>query len=144
MLHPSLAFAPRMLASAALMLHSFVNVTRVDRGYAVEHVLALELSPGGQRYATGPQRTAFYQGYPLTEVQALPGVLAAGAVSSVPALGESATQVVFFSTDTDSQSLALQRPVAGLRTATPGYFTASGTALRAGRAFTAQDVYRSR
>jgi putative ABC transport system permease protein len=134
-----LALSTALLASAGLLLHSFVNVTRADRGYEVEHVLALELSPGGQRYATGPQRTVFFQGL-LTEVQALPGVLAAGAVNSVPALGESGTQVIFFSTDTDSPGLALQRPVAGLRNATPGYFTASGTALRAGRAFTEQDV----
>jgi len=134
-----LAFCTALLASAALLLHSFVNVTRADRGYDVEHVLALELSPVGQRYATGPQRTAFYQGL-LTDIQALPGVLAAGAVNSLPALGESGMQVIFFSTDTDSPGLALQRPVAGFRNATPGYFTASGTALRAGRAFTEQDV----
>ncbi len=134
-----LALTTALLASAALFLHSFVNVTRADRGYQVEHVLALELAPGGPRYATGPQRTAFYQRL-LTEVQALPGVLAAGAVNSVPALGESGTQVVFFSTDTASPGLALQRPVAGLRSVTPGYFIASGTPLRAGRAFTEQDV----
>jgi hypothetical protein len=134
-----LALSTALLASAALLLHSFVNVTRADRGYEVKHVLTLELSPGGQRYATGPQRTAFYQGL-LTEIQALPDVLAVGAVDSMPALGESGTQAIFFSTDTDSPGLALQRPVAGLRNATPGYFTASGTALRAGRAFTEQDV----
>ena len=134
-----LALTTALLASAALLLHSFVNVTRADRGYEVEHVLALELSPVGQRYATGPQRTTFYQGL-LTNVQALPGVLAAGAVNSVPALGESGTQAIFFSTDADTPGLALQRPVAGLRSATPGYFIASGTGLRAGRAFTEKDA----
>jgi putative ABC transport system permease protein len=61
-------------------------------------------------------------------------------VNNVPALGESGTQVIFLSTDTDSPGLALQRPVAGLRNAMPGYFTASGTVLSAGRAFTEQDV----
>ena len=134
-----LALTTALLACAALLLHSFVNVTRADRGYEVEHVLAVELSPVGERYATGPQRTAFYRGL-LTEVRALPGVLAAGAVNNLPALGESGTQVIFLSTDTNAPGLALQRPVAGLRNAMPGYFTASGTVLSAGRAFTDQDV----
>jgi predicted permease len=134
-----LALSTALLASAALLLHSFINVSQADRGYVVEHVLALELSPGGQRYATGAQRTAFYRGL-LTEVRALPGVLAAGAISSLPALGTSGTQAIFHPTDRDSPSLALHRPVAGLRNVTPGYFAASGTALRAGRAFSEQDV----
>jgi hypothetical protein len=55
-----MALTTALLASAALFLHSFVNVTRADRGYQVEHVLALELAPGGPRYATvRSERRAF-------------------------------------------------------------------------------------
>ena len=135
-----MALGTALLASAGLLLHSFVNVMRADRGYQVEHALAVDLAPFGNRYSTGQQRTAFYR--ELTgSVCALPGILAAGAVSELPAAaGISGTsQTIFYSTDTNFLSVVLQRPVALIRSATTGYFAASGTALRAGRFFTEQD-----
>ena len=88
------ALSTVLLASAALLLHSFVNVAQADRGYAIEHVLAFDLTPAGPRYSTPPGRAAYYQEL-LTEVRTVPGVIAAGAVANLPALGESNTQVVF-------------------------------------------------
>ena len=133
------ALSTALLASAALLLHSFVRVTQADRGYAIEHVLAFDLTPAGPRYSAGPTRAAFYQEL-LTEVRALPGVSAAGAVTNLPALGESNTQVVFLSSDAGTPNVTLQRPVAGYRNATPGYFAASGSTLHAGRIFSEQDT----
>ncbi len=133
------ALSTALLASAALLLHSFVRVAQADRGYAIEHVLAFDLTPAGSRYSSGPQRAAFYQEL-LTGVRALPGVIAAGAVTNLPALGESSTQVVFLPGDAGTQDVTLKRPVAGYRNATPGYFAASGSTLRAGRIFSEQDT----
>jgi putative ABC transport system permease protein len=133
------ALSTALLASAALLLHSFVLAAQADRGYVVEHVLAFDLTPTGSRYSSGPQRATFYQEL-LTDVRALPGVAAAGAVSNLPALGESNTQVVFLPGDAGLPNAVLQRPVAGNRNATPGYFGASGSALRAGRIFSEQDT----
>jgi hypothetical protein len=70
-----------LLASAALLLHSFVNVMDADRGYHVENLLAVDLALSEDRYSTGPQRVGFYR--TLNEnIAALPGVRAAGAISS--------------------------------------------------------------
>jgi predicted permease len=133
------ALTTALLASAALLLLSFVNAAQADRGYAIEHVLAFDLTPAGPRYSTPPGRAAYYQEL-MTEVRALPGVIAAGAVTNLPALGESNTQVVFLSGDAGTPDITLKRPVAGIRNATPGYFAASGTTLRAGRFFSEQDT----
>jgi len=132
-----MALGTALLASAGLLLHSFVRVMRVDRGYQIERVLAVDLSLFGQRYSTGESRVEFYRELP-GNVRALPGVLAAGAISDLPASSGSsgASRTIFFATDTNFQSLVLARPVAMIRSVTAGYFAASGSALRAGRFFT--------
>jgi putative ABC transport system permease protein len=135
-----MAFGTALLASAGLLLHSFVKVMGADRGYQVEHVLAVDLSLSGQRYSTGESRTAFYR--ELAEnVRALPGIVAAGAISDLPATSGSSgsSRTVFYAIDTDFRSQVLARPVAVIRSVTAGYFAASGTALRAGRYFAEQE-----
>jgi predicted permease len=124
-----------LLISAGLLLHSFVRLSRVDRGYEVERTLALNIGLPGRSLE---QRVEFFQR--LTEnIRGLPGVAAVGAVSDLPALGVSGSQTIFYETDTNFQSVVMQRPGAGQRSATPGYFAASLTALKAGRFFTEQD-----
>ena len=134
-----MALGTALLASAGLLLHSFVNVMRADRGYQVERVLAVDLSLFGKRYSAG-QGTVFYR--QLAEnVQSLPGVLAAGSISDLPAVAGSsgASRTIFHETDTDFQRLVLARPVAMIRGVTAGYFAASGSALRGGRFLTDED-----
>jgi predicted permease len=129
-----MGLATVLLASAGLLLHSFVNVMKTDRGYQVERVLTADLSLFGQRYSMAEARAVFYLGL-LENVRALPGVLAAGAISELPARSASsgASRTIFYATDTDLQGLVLARPVAMIRGVTEGYFAASGTPLRAGR-----------
>ena len=132
-----MCLATALLASAALLLHSFVNVMTAERGYQVERILTTDLSPSGQRYADAARRVAFY-GELVDRVRALPGVLSAGAISELPAVrAESgASRTIFYTADTDARSLMLARPVAMIRGVTTGYFAASGTGLRAGRLLT--------
>jgi putative ABC transport system permease protein len=130
-----MALGTVLLASTALLLHSFVKIMRADRGYEVERVLAVDLSLFGERYAAAESRVDFYR--TLTQnVQGLPGILAAGAINGLPASGSSgvaATIAIFRDTDTDFPSAVLERPVATIRSVTAGYFAASRTALIAGR-----------
>ena len=132
-----MALATLLLASAALLLRSFVNVMNTDRGYEVERVLAVDLSLFGERYDAGESRAAFYSEL-LEHVRALPGVMAAGAISYLPAVSasEGASRTIFHPTDTDFQRVVLARPVAMVRSVTAGYFAASGSPLRAGRFLT--------
>jgi putative ABC transport system permease protein len=123
-----IALGTALLTSAGLLLHSFIRLSHVDRGYAVERVLALDLALPGRSYPTSEQQVAFYR--QLTEnIRGLPGVEAVGGISDLPAVGTSSSQTIFYETDTDFQGVVLQRPVAGQRSASPGYFSASLTAL---------------
>jgi predicted permease len=135
-----MALATALLASAALLLHSFVKVMNVDRGYEIEGLLTADLSLSGQRYSPATARTLFYQ--QLTErVRALPSVRAAGAISDLPAVAAEtgASRTIFHPDDRDFQRLVMLRPVAMIRAVTTGYFAASGTALRAGRVFASEE-----
>src|SRR5262249_49557660 len=124
-----------LMISGGLLLHSFVRLSLVDRGYEVERTLALNI---GLPRRSHEQRVEFFQR--LTEdIRGLPGVAAVGAVSDLPALGVSGSQTIFYETDTNFQSVVMQRPGAGQRSASPGYFAASSTALKAGRFFTEQE-----
>ena len=125
-----------LLASAGLLLHSFINVMGTDRGYTIERILSVDLGLFDARYAPGPRRVTFFR--ELTQrIQALPGVQAAGAIEGLPAnSGTSvASQTIFYVTDSNPPAVAMQRPVALIRSVTPGYFAASGATLRAGRFF---------
>jgi predicted permease len=133
-----MALGTLLLASAALLLHSFVKVMGADRGYEVDRVLAVDLALSGRQYLKGSQRLAFYRN--LTDnIRALPGVLASGAISRLPVAGDAESQVIFLETDTDFNGLVRKRPIAGFRQVTPGGFVAGGIVLLAGRFFTEQD-----
>jgi predicted permease len=130
-----------LLASAALLLHSFVNVMSADRGYAVERILSVDLGLFDERYAPGPRRVTFFR--ELTRrIQELPGVEAAGAIGGLPATSGTAvaSNRIFYATDNNPPAVALQRPMALIRSVTPGYFAASGALLRAGRFFSESEA----
>lgn len=127
-----MALGTALLASAGLLLHSFVKLMRADRGYQIERVLAVDLSLFGPR-----QDPAEFYRQLAENTRTLPGVLAAGAINDLPVVSGSsgASRTVFHATDTDFQSVVLQRPVAMIRSVTTGFFAASGTGLEAGRFF---------
>ncbi|HYN10075.1 MAG TPA: ABC transporter permease [Vicinamibacterales bacterium] len=132
-----IALATALLASAGLLLHSFINVMQADRGYQIEDVLVADISLFGERYAKAPSRVEFYREL-VSNVRALPGVLAAGTISDLPAVASSigASRTILHPTDRIFQQVVLMRPVAMIRSVTSGYFAASGTALKAGRFLT--------
>lgn len=111
------ALGTALLASTGLLLHSFVNVLKADRGYQVERVLAVELSLFGPR-----QNAAGFYGQLAESARTLPGVLAAGAINDLPVLSSSsgASRAIFHATDTDYQDVVLKRPVAMIRSVTAG------------------------
>jgi predicted permease len=129
-----MALVTALLATAGLLLHSFVKVMQADRGYQIERVLATDLSLFGDRYFTAPSRIAFYREL-VGKVRALPGVTAAGMINDLPAVAPSTgpSRTILHPTDAIFQQVVLTRPVAVIRSVTSGYFAASGTALTAGR-----------
>jgi predicted permease len=129
-----MAVATALLATAGLLLHSFVKVMRADRGYAVDNILITDISVFGDRYRSSASRVAFY-GDLAARVRALPGVSAAGMISELPAVASAigASRTILHPTDEIFQQVVLTRPVAMIRSVTSGYFAASRTTLIAGR-----------
>jgi putative ABC transport system permease protein len=129
-----MAVATALLATAGLLLHSFINVMRADRGYAVDNILVTDISVFGDRYISPASRVAFYRDL-ATRVRQLPGVSTAGMISELPAIAAAvgASRTILHPTDQIFQQVVLTRPVAMIRSVTSGYFAASGTTLIAGR-----------
>jgi predicted permease len=128
-----------LLVATGLFLASLVRVLGVEKGFAVERVLAVDVVLPRVRYAAREARAQFYD-QALERLTALPGVTAAAVASALPLSGES--QVDMLSLEND-QRPPMQRSSANVRWVSPGYFDAAGTRVVRGRAFTAADRGRN-
>src|SRR5262249_44343832 len=75
-----------LLISAGLILRSFVNLLRSDPGFQPQHVLTAGLALPSQEYKNGQAVSQFYDRL-LHDLEAYPGIAAAGAGSDVPWTG---------------------------------------------------------
>lgn len=129
-----IAMALVLVACAGLLIRSVSRLTAVDPGFDPAGRLTLKVWLPSARYATGPEQTAFYDRV-LAKVETLPGVAAAGLVSTLP-LGD------FDRVSIDAEGLAIpegQEPDVDRYIVTPGYLSAMGIPMTAGRGFTAGD-----
>lgn len=125
-----------LVIGSGLMLRSVVNMYNVDKGFETENILTFRINPPSSSYDTEEERVSFYHQL-LERTNALPGVLAAGAVQSLPMTGGS-----------NNWSILIEgRPVANVGEApsdlvqrvTPEYFEALGLTLVRGRFFDHED-----
>jgi putative ABC transport system permease protein len=129
-----------LVAAALLLARSFARLLDVDAGFNPAHVLTLRTSLPSQSYAEPASMVRAYaeMGRRLRES---PGVQAAGAVTGLPLAstrGDWGIVVEGRPVDPTERSLA-----ADWQVVTPGYFSAIGTPLRAGREFTDADAART-
>ncbi|HEV2851351.1 MAG TPA: ABC transporter permease [Thermoanaerobaculia bacterium] len=123
-----------LVACAALLIRSVSRLTAIDPGFDPAGRLTLKVWLPSARYPTGPEQTAFYDRM-LAKVETLPGVATAGLVSTLP-LGD------FDRVSIDAEGLAIpegQEPDVDRYIVTPGYLSAMGIPLKAGRGFTTGD-----
>jgi len=132
-----LALCTMLLISAGLLIRSFRRVQEVAPGFDPQGVLTLELTMSGPRYKDGQAvidaYRQFYQG-----LEQLPGVTAAGAVTSLPLSEMYAWGPITVEGRVpppgENFINADERMVSG------DYFQAMGIPLRAGRFFSDQDT----
>jgi predicted permease len=130
-----IALSMALLASAGLFTKSLMNVSRVDLGLNVDHVITFGISPELNGYT--PERyQAFFQRLD-TNLAALPGVTGVGE-SLVPLLAGdnwgNGVSVEGFQAGPDTDSGSRYNEIS------PGYFKTLQIPLLAGRAFTAADA----
>ena len=105
-----------LLVVAGLFMRSYIQLTRVDPGFDADHVVSLGVELPENVYREGVQRAEFHRQV-LERVRAIPGVVEAGGVSSLPLDG--ATTFVRFEIPGRATT---DRDFAPFYAVTPGYF----------------------
>jgi putative ABC transport system permease protein len=131
-----MALAVIVLIAAGLLIRSFVRLRSVDPGFQPAGVLTARVPLAGGRNSAPARRLAFFQQL-TARVATLPGVRAVGAVNGVPLDGLGLGSA--FAVDGRPAPSAEQRPIAVLRSVTPGYFQTMAIPLVAGRALADSD-----
>ena len=131
-----IALAMILLVGAGLLIKSFIAVLRADRGYQTDHVLAATVFVYEWNPTPGARRRFIAR--LVDELATLPGVVAAGATSSLPLdIAIEADKSTF---TIPGRPVAVgEEPAAHATAITPGAFAALRIEARRGRLFTLQD-----
>jgi predicted permease len=130
------AFTFVLLLGAGLLLASFAHVLRVDPGFDPERVATASVSLPRVRYQEDAPRRAFYD-ETLRRLRAIPGVVAAGATTTIPFGGSYNDSVILAEGYVMKPGESLISPQ--YVNVTPGYFEAMGARLVRGRFFDERD-----
>lgn len=131
------ALSLMLLAGAGLLMRSFVNLQRQDLGFVPDNILVARLPlPRGQ-YNTAEAKQRFFRAL-LPRLHALPGVVSATAVSSLPPYGGIGTDL-----DIPGKPQLEQRR-AVFQLVSEGYVTTLGLRLIRGRPLSEIDVNDAR
>ncbi|MBO0720190.1 MAG: ABC transporter permease, partial [Blastocatellia bacterium] len=133
-----IALAVVLLIGAGLMIRSLWKLQHVEPGFDSRNVLTAEISLPGNRYRDWQQISHFFQQL-IEKVRALPGVNAAGAISTLPLSGGPRTSIAIEGRADMTEVLPQFRPRIHPRVITPDYFKAMGIRLISGRLFTTAD-----
>lgn len=127
-----------LLAGAALILRSFVNLSRVDLGFDPTNVLTMHLRVQGAKYAKPEARREFFRQL-IERLEAQPGVVAASAVLIRPLEGTAGWDTPF-TLEGQSTAQAQQNRVPNFEAVTTHYFRTFRIPLKAGREFSEHDT----
>jgi predicted permease len=130
------ALAVMLLSGAGLLLRSFDRLMSVDTGFRPEGVLTMKLRLPPRAYDTVDKLRQFGSALE-NRVRAIPGVRAAAISNYAPLDGSSF--VLTYNVRGRAATRPSDEPAANIRLATPDYFTALGTRVLSGRAFTSED-----
>ncbi|HEY1495070.1 MAG TPA: ABC transporter permease [Candidatus Solibacter sp.] len=135
------AFSYMLLIGAGLMVHSMIQLEKVDPGFAPDHLFAVGIDLNFTKYPDGSSRRLAARRL-LERVQAIPGVLSAACASSFPMDPDNnnfGSGVVRFRVYGDSRPDTELPPISAVRRITPDYFHTVGIPLVAGRTFRDSD-----
>ena len=124
-----------LLLGAGLLLHSFVELLRIDPGFDAHNVLTMNISLPTVKYARPEQQIAFFDEI-LRRVSGLPGAKSAAISAALPLSWKRITPVL--PEGQPSVPLA-ERPFIDIEAISPQWFLTMRVPLRSGRTFTAAD-----
>src|SRR5678816_4733585 len=106
------------LIAGGLLLHSFVKLLNVDRGFEVQRIVTVDLSLPDKRYPNGEKRVTSLHSL-LERVGSLPGVKSAGVSNRLPLSGEGGNNLLNLE---GSNVPIMERPLADIRQVNADYF----------------------
>jgi predicted permease len=124
-----------LLVAAALLLESFVGLTRVRVGFNAADLVTMRVSLPTPKYADATTMRAFAD-RAIGDLSVAPGISAAALAASVPP--EVTTMAPYIQGDIPVVGIG-ERPVGQWTAITPSYFSTMGIPLLAGRPLTAGD-----
>jgi putative ABC transport system permease protein len=130
------AVALVLVVGAGLLITSFTRLTSVRPGFQPAHALTLRITLPDAKYPQPPYALAFFDALE-DQLDAVPGVVAAGATSDLPLTGESASSM--FHIQGRPEPPPGQDYQLAFHAVTPGYLRAMGIPLLRGRGFNRQD-----
>jgi len=125
-----IAVAMTLLVGGGLMLQSFQRLQKIDLGFRPDNLLSVRMDLPEDKYREHSQRTAFLT-QTLERIQALPGVVAAGATTNLPLSHGSID--MRFTVEGQSAVDPAEVPITAARLVSPGYMQTLGVELINGR-----------
>jgi putative ABC transport system permease protein len=132
-----IALASILLIGAALLTLSFTHVLNVGPGFRADHLLTMHVFMTGPKYFDQQNQKNFVRDA-LQGIATQPGVLSAGAVSTMPLDDSGSSSTVLFASEGQTVEPG-KAPAVNYRLADPNYFSTMGIPLVRGRIFTLQD-----
>ena len=124
-----------LLASAGLLVESFLRLQKVPSGFDPSNVTTARVALPETTYGKPEQAGAFYKKL-LDHVSTFPGMQSVGAAWWIPLSGSE----ISFNFNVEEHPVAPgQQPVAQVNVVTPNYFQTLRVPIRRGRAFTERD-----
>ena len=121
------------LIAGGLLLHSFVLLLSVDRGFEAGRVLVMSVTLPVARYGNQQSRATFIASV-LERIERIPGASSAGTADFLPLTGQRADNTLLVDGASDRD-----RPIPQLRFVDAGYFRTLSIPVRAGRLFADTD-----
>jgi putative ABC transport system permease protein len=130
------ALSLMLLIGAGLLIRTLWMLRNVDPGLDPRNVLALTPSIPATAYPQPAQEIAFYRQL-LEKVDAIPGIMSAGAIDSLPLSGGSNQPIQIEGRPVQAMA---DQPEVAVRVISPGYLHAMRIPLIRGRDFGGQDT----
>ena len=128
-----IALAVVLLASAGLLIKSFIRLQQIDPGFQTDNILTMVVRLPDATYPDDPKIVQFF-GQALERVRQLPTVRSAGMVNFLPLYGGLGSATGFKILGQPEPPPG-QGPVTDVRAADAGYFQTMGIPLLRGRNF---------
>ncbi|HEX8652691.1 MAG TPA: ABC transporter permease [Pyrinomonadaceae bacterium] len=136
------ALALVLLASAGLLVKSFVRLQKIDTGFNTENVLTMVVRLPDSKYKEDPQFVAFFR-QAMERIRTLPGVRAVGMVNYLPLYGGLGSATGFTIEGRPAPPPG-EEPSTNVRVTDADYFSAMGIPLLRGRNFTDLETSEAR